>query len=110
MSDFGFAEMQQIQKELQEKHKDKWMPIEPATARSKLLWLVAEFGEVIDIVNDINHLGLTMGNDNLIMNPTDNYIDWNNGMDITSAPLLTIPEYSDDLSQFDSFNNVGIDG
>ncbi len=50
MSDFGFAEMQQIQKELQEKYKDKWMTIEPATARSKLLWLVAELGEVIDIV------------------------------------------------------------
>ena len=50
MSDFGFAEMQQIQKELQEKYKDKWMPIEPATAKSKFLWLVAELGEVIDIV------------------------------------------------------------
>lgn len=50
MSDFGFAEMQQIQKELQEKYKDKWMTIEPATAQSKLLWLVAELGEVIDIV------------------------------------------------------------
>lgn len=61
--------------------------------------------EVIDIVNDMNHLGLTMDNDNLIMNPTDNYIEWNDGMDIASAPLLTIPEYSDVLSQFDSFNN-----
>ena len=61
--------------------------------------------EVIDIVNDINHLGLTMGNDNLIMNPMDNNIDWNSGMDITSTPLLTIPEYSDDLPQFDSFDN-----
>ena len=61
--------------------------------------------EVIDIVNDINHLGLTMGNDNLIMNPMDANMDWNNGIDITSTPLLTIPEYNDDLSQFDSFNN-----
>ena len=50
MSDFGFTQMQQIQKELQEKYKDKWMPIEPATAKSKLLWLVAKLGEVIDIV------------------------------------------------------------
>ena len=61
--------------------------------------------EVIDIVNDINHLGLTMGNDNLIMNPMDANMDWNNGIDIISTPLLTIPEYSDDLYQFDSFNN-----
>lgn len=61
--------------------------------------------EVIDIVNDINHLGLTMGNDNLIMNPMDTNMDWNSGMDITSATLQSIPEYNDDLSQFDSFNN-----
>lgn len=65
--------------------------------------------EVIDIVNDINHLGLTIGNNNLIMIPMNNYIDWNNGMDITSAPLLTIPEYNEDISQFDSFDN-GFDG
>ena len=61
--------------------------------------------EVIDIVNDINHLGLTMGNDNLIMNPMDTHMDWNSGMDITSAPLQSIPEYNDSLSQFDSFDN-----
>lgn len=60
--------------------------------------------EVIDIVNDINHLGLTMGNDNLIMNLMDANMDWNNGIDIIT-PLLTIPEYNDDLPQFDSFNN-----
>lgn len=65
--------------------------------------------EVIDIVNDIDHLGLTMGNDNLIMNPMDNNIDWNSGMDITSTPLLTIPEYNGDISQFDPFDN-GFDG
>lgn len=61
--------------------------------------------EVIDIVNDIDHLGLTMGNDNLIMNPMDNNIDWNSGMDIISSPLQSIHEYNDSLSQFDSFDN-----
>lgn len=65
--------------------------------------------EVIDIVNDINHIGLTMGNDNLIMNPMDANIDLSNGMDIISTPLLTIPEYNEDISQFDSFDN-GFDG
>lgn len=65
--------------------------------------------EVIDIVNDINHLGLTTGNDNLIMNSMDGNWDWNNGMDITSSPLLTIPEYNNDLPQLDSFDN-GFDG
>lgn len=61
--------------------------------------------EVIDIVNDIDHLGLTMGNDHLIMNPMDNNIDWNSGMDIISSPLQSIHEYNDSLSQFDSFDN-----
>ena len=65
--------------------------------------------EVIDIVNDINHLGLTMDNDNLIMSPVGANMDWNSGMDIVSTPLLTIPEYNDSLSQFDSFDN-GFDG
>ena len=65
--------------------------------------------EVIDIVNDMNHLELTMTNDNLIMNPMDANMDLSNGMDIISTPLLTIPEYNEDISQFDSFNN-GFDG
>lgn len=61
--------------------------------------------EVIDIVNDINHLGLTMGNDNLIMNSMDGNWDLNNDMDIISSPLQSISEYNDSLSQFDSFDN-----
>ena len=61
--------------------------------------------EVIDIVNDINHLGLTMANDNLIMNSMDGNWDLNNGMDIISSPLQSIPESNDSLSQFDSFDN-----
>ena len=61
--------------------------------------------EVIDIVNDMNHLELTMTNDNLIMNPMDANMDLSNGMDIISTPLLTIPEYNEDISQFDSFDN-----
>ena len=65
--------------------------------------------EVIDIVNDMNHLELTMTNDNLIMNPMDANMDLSNGMDIISTPLLTIPEYNEDISQFDSFDN-GFDG
>ena len=61
--------------------------------------------EVIDIVKDINHLGLTLANDNLIMNSMDGNQDLNNGMDIISSPLQSIPEYNDGLSQFDSFDN-----
>lgn len=61
--------------------------------------------EVIDIVNDINHLGLTMGNDNLIINSMDGNWDLSNGLDMISSPLQSIPEYNDSLSQFDSFDN-----
>lgn len=65
----------------------------------------SKLSEVIDIVNDINHLGLTMANDNLIMNSMDGNWDLNNGMDIISSPLQIIPKYNDSLSQFDSFDN-----
>ena len=65
--------------------------------------------EVIDIVNDINQLGLGMYHDSLIMDPMDVNMDRNNGMDITSTPLLIIPEYNDGLSSFDSFGG-GFDG
>ena len=61
--------------------------------------------EVIDIVNDINHLGLTMGNDNLIINSMDGNWDLSNGLDMIYSPLQNIPEYNDGLSQFDSFDN-----
>ena len=37
-------------KELQEKYKDIWELIEPETGKNKLLWMVGEIGEVIDIV------------------------------------------------------------
>ena len=61
--------------------------------------------EVVDIVNDINHLGLTMGNDNLIMNSMDGNWDLSNGLDMIYSPLQNIPEHNDGLSQFDSFDN-----
>ena len=48
--DFSINEMQEMQKILQEKYKDKWEPIEPETGKNKLLWMVGEIGEVVDIV------------------------------------------------------------
>ena len=43
-------EMQAMQTELQEKHKDKWGGLSPEKAREKLLWLYGELGEVGDII------------------------------------------------------------
>lgn len=42
--------MQQIQKELQEKYKDKWGGLYPAKGRDQLLWMMIEAGEVADII------------------------------------------------------------
>ena len=50
MSDFSINEMQEMQKELQEKYKDKWEAICPENKKNKLLWMIGEIGEVIDIV------------------------------------------------------------
>ena len=50
MADFGMQEMQEMQKALQEKYKDKWAPNSPARGKNQLLWMIGEVGEVIDIV------------------------------------------------------------
>lgn len=50
MSDFSIKEMLEMQKELQNKYKDKWEPICPEIGKNKLLWMIGEIGEVIDIV------------------------------------------------------------
>ena len=50
MADFGISEMQEMQKALQDKYKGKWEPICPEAGQNKLLWMIGEIGEVIDIV------------------------------------------------------------
>ena len=50
MMDFTMNEMQEMQKRLQDKYKDQWEPISPETGKNKLLWMIGEIGEVIDIV------------------------------------------------------------
>lgn len=50
MADFGINEMQEMQKQLQDKYKDKWKPISSETGKNKMLWMIGEIGEVIDIV------------------------------------------------------------
>lgn len=50
MTDFSINEMQKMQKALQKKYRHKWEPICPETGQNKLLWMIGEIGEVIDIV------------------------------------------------------------
>ena len=50
MSDFTIKDMLAMQQTLQEKYKDKWETICPEAGKHKLLWLLGEGGEVIDII------------------------------------------------------------
>ena len=50
MSRFGFEEMQNIQKELQEKYLDKWGGLYPEKGVRMLLWMFCEAGEVADAI------------------------------------------------------------
>ncbi len=50
MADFSINEMQEMQITLQDKYKHKWAPISAENGRNKLLWMIGEIGEVIDIV------------------------------------------------------------
>ena len=61
MQDFSIKEMQEMQKILQEKYKDKWEPISPETGKNKMLWMIGEIGEVIDIVK--KHGGIKASTD-----------------------------------------------
>ena len=50
MIDFTINEMRKMQEALQEKYKDKWEKITPCAGKNKLLWMIGEIGEVIDII------------------------------------------------------------
>lgn len=47
---FTIDEMKEMQKVLQDKYKDKWEKICPEAGKYKLLWMIGEIGEVIDVV------------------------------------------------------------
>jgi len=50
VADFSINEMQKMQKQLQERYKDKWGGLNPEIGKNQLLWMIGEIGEVIDIV------------------------------------------------------------
>lgn len=64
MADFGINEMQEMQRILQERYKDKWEPICPETGKNKLLWMIGEIGEVVDIVK--KHGGQKASSDDML--------------------------------------------
>ena len=42
--------MQNMQKQLQEKYKEKWGGLSPEKGRNQLLWMIIEAGEAADII------------------------------------------------------------
>ncbi|MBQ8639035.1 MAG: nucleotide pyrophosphohydrolase [Lachnospiraceae bacterium] len=50
MAGFTMEKMQEIQKELQEKYREQWGGLDPDKGKQQLLWMIAEAGEVADIM------------------------------------------------------------
>lgn len=50
MAEFTVNEMLEMQRLMQEKYKGKWEPVCPEIGQNKLLWMIGEIGEVIDII------------------------------------------------------------
>ena len=48
--DFTINEMLAMQAALQEKYKDKWEGVSPEVGQNKILWMIGEIGEVINVV------------------------------------------------------------
>lgn len=47
---FSIGEMREMQESLQQKYQHIWEGISPEVGKNKLLWMIGEIGEVIDIV------------------------------------------------------------
>lgn len=43
-------EMQELQCTLQERYRGWWEPVDPAHGRNKLLWMLAEAGEAVQVI------------------------------------------------------------
>lgn len=55
MADFTLDQILSYQRALQDRYQHKWEPICPATGQNKMLWMVGELGEAIDIVKKHGH-------------------------------------------------------
>ena len=55
MAEFTVGQMLEMQRALQARYADRWEPIGPSTGQNKLLWMIGEAGEVIDIIKKQGH-------------------------------------------------------
>ena len=59
MLDFSVNEMLDMQKRLQDQYQGRWETISPEAGKHKLLWMIGEIGEVIDIVKKHGDIAAT---------------------------------------------------
>lgn len=50
MAELSINDMLEMQRRLQEKYKESWEPVCIETGQNKLLWMIGEIGEVIDVI------------------------------------------------------------
>ena len=50
MTDLTIAQMQEMQRELQQKYRSRWKPLCPENGKRQLLWMMIEAGEIADII------------------------------------------------------------
>lgn len=55
MTDLSIKEMQEMQRALQEKYKEKWGGLYPEKFDTLMLYLFAEAGEAVDVVKKNGH-------------------------------------------------------
>ncbi len=48
--ELSISQMMQMQRELYEKHKDRWEPRQPQYGRSHILYMIEEIGEMVAIL------------------------------------------------------------
>ena len=100
MAEFTMNEMQEMQKELQEKYKNIWEPICHETGQNKLLWMIGEIGEVIDIIKKKGSREILENNDvrqDLIEEMADVLMYYN---DVMMCYKITPDEFYGDSKNF----------
>lgn len=96
MSEFTLNQMQEMQKELQERYKESWGGLYPEKGRDQLLWLLIEAGEIADVIKkdgDKKIMGDTLVRQHFMEEMCDVLMYFNDVMlcyDITPEELMRV--------------------